>query len=236
MGTIKQATYGDENTASDVTDTLINLYNKGGRYLELAVGPSLLKTETAGPKVSLTNAERAVIRDQAEEACGNALDTACMETNTAALTNAQLEEKSRDRAVDRITGERLTVTVVENGKQKTLVVPKDNLFRFGKKPESANAMEFLETGYDKVFNWETIWRGIGVFIYYFVWAFGTALTWIALSQSYDLPTGQISPGDYWWLKYVGTLIALLTAGYGGFVVIIVVYFVLGLMHYIRLRS
>jgi len=234
---IKSATYGDESSAADVTKAILDLYKKGGEFIELKSSPSLLNLQGAGAQVKLSNNDETEIRNQAEEICGNALDQDCVDTNIETLRKTRLEEKAKEQVFPRIKGERLTVTVVEGGKNKTLVIPRDEIFRYGKaKPEEVPTEEYWSPLFN-IFTMDLAWKATGSAIYYFIWAFGSALTWIALSQSYELPTGHmIRPGDYWWLKYVGTLIALLTAGYGGFIVIIITYFILGLKHYIGQRS
>ena len=151
-----------------------------------------------------------------------------------------LSDKAKKAGTEPIVGERLTVTVIgPDGKEKTLVAPKDHTFQFGRPPKGATPSE-MRKAYDEfksAFTVGSVSSLVGTVIFYFVWVFGTAFTWLALSQSYTLPDGQsISPGDYWWIKYVGTAIAVLTAGYGGFGVVLLVFFVLGLKHYIVQRS
>lgn len=237
MATIRSATYGDESASADVTRAILDLFRKGGNFIELKASPSILNMRGAGGRVQLSDQDKIDIRNQAEEACGNALDRDCMNSQSERLRKTRLEEKAREEAFPRIKGERLTVTVVEGGKTRTLVIPRDEMFRFGKQdPKNTPTGEYLAPLLN-IFTMDMAWKATGSAIYYFIWAFGSALTWIALSQSYELPTGHmIRAGDYWWLKYVGTLIALLTAGYGGFIVIIITYFVLGLKHYIGQRS
>jgi hypothetical protein len=236
-GTIKAATYGDEKSAADVTKAVVSLFQQGKNYIELKASPSILNMDGAGSQVELTTKDKEDVRAQAEESCGNAADYDCMENQTQLLTNTRLEEKAREQVVPAIKGERLTVTVLEGKKTKTLVIPKDEMFRYGKRaPGDVPTEEYLDPLL-KVLSFDLLWKAVGNAVYYFIWAFGAALTWIALSQSYELPGGQmIRPGDYWWLKYIGTIIAILSGGWGGFVVIVIVYFVLGLKHYIGQRS
>jgi hypothetical protein len=236
-GTIKAATYGDENTAADVTRAIVSLFQQGKNYIELKASPSILNMDGAGTQAELTTRDQENIRAEAEESCGNAADQECMNNQVQVLTNARLEEKAREQALPTIRGERLTVTVVEAGKTKTLVIPRDEIFRYGvRAPGDVPTEEYLAPLLN-VLSVDLLWKATGNAVYYFIWAFGVALTWIALSQSYQLPTGQmIRPGDYWWLKYVGTVIAILSGGWGGFVIIVIVYFVLGLKHYIGQRS
>jgi hypothetical protein len=238
MGTIKQATYGDDNASSDVTDALVNMYRSGKNYVELTVGPGILQRQEVGPRVELTPTEEETIQTQAQEMCGNALDVNCMRTSKESLRSSKLEEKARDQASIPIRGERLTVTLVENGREKTVVIPKNEVFRYGTAPkETTQQITSALTEYQNIFNWETLSQAAWTGLYYFIWAFGSAFAWLALGQPYQLTTGHmINPGDYWWLKYVGTIIALLSGGWGGFVVVAIVYFVLGLKHYIGQRS
>jgi hypothetical protein len=234
---IKSATYGDENSSADVTRAITSLFRKNNNFIEIKASPSLLNMQGAGAKITLTNSDETDIRNQAEEACGNALDRECIDSQTETLRKRRLQEKASEEVFPRIKGERLTVTVVEGGKTKTLVVPRDEMFQYGRRAKEDVPVDEYLAPFASIFTMELAWKAIGSAIYYFVWAFGSALTWIALSQSYQLPTGHmIRPGDYWWLKYVGTIIAILTAGYGGFLVVIITYFVLGLKHYIGQRS
>ncbi len=237
MATIKAATYGDEKSAANVTNAIVDLFKRGGDFIELKASPSILNLAGSGAKVELSDQDKTNIRNQAEEICGNALDRDCMNSESERLRKMRLEEKAKEQVFPSIKGERLTVTVVEGGKTKTLVIPRDEIFRYGKQKQEKIPADEYWSPLLNIFTMDLAWKAAGSAIYYFIWAFGSALTWIALSQSYQLPTGDmIRPGDYWWLKYVGTLIALLTAGYGGFIVIIITYFILGLKHYIGQRS
>ncbi len=239
MGTIKQATYGDEKTSTDVTDVLVNMYKKGNQSINVVAGSSLLSTKEAGVKVELNGEEKETIRKQALESCGNALDEACMKSTQQSLTASKLEEKARKQAEKPIVGERLTVTVVDaKGKEKKLVIPKDKEFKFGRQPNPQAAR--TKHMYDKFVDYFTIgWAGlfVGKILFYFIWALGTAVPWVALNRAYVLPSGKtIDPSQYPWLKYVGAGAGALTAGYGGFSVLIIAAMVLGLKHYIGERS
>lgn len=238
MNTIKSATYGNDTSSTDVTNWLLNQFAQGGQYVEVTAGPGVVGTQTmTGTTVELTPSEEDEVTEQAEITCGNAVDRDCMELQVQALRDSKLAEKARSQAVNPVTGDRLTVTVIENGQEKTIVVPKDQVFRFGTPPEGIPSLSAALEPLTNVFTVEFLTKAAWAALYYFIWAFGTALTWIALSETYQLPTGHvIRPGDYWWLKYIGTIIALLSGGWGGFVVIVIVYFVLGLKHYIGQRS
>ena len=93
MGTIKQATYGDEKSSTDVTDSLVRMFKEGKGFVEVDVGPKLLQTKEAGSTVELTDGEADEIKKQAQESCGNALDDACMKSTTDAFGQG---EESRD--------------------------------------------------------------------------------------------------------------------------------------------
>jgi hypothetical protein len=239
MGTIKQATYGDEKTSTDVTDVLVNMYKKGNQSLNLVAGPTLLSQKEVGVKVELNGEEKETIRKQALESCGNALDEACMKTTQQSLTASKLEEKARKEAEKPIVGERLTVTVVDaRGKEKKLVIPKDKEFRFGRQsdPQGARRRDL----WNKFTDFFTIgWAGAfaGKLLLYFIWVFGTAFAWVSLNRQYVLPSGKIiDPSEYSWLKYVGAGAGVMTAGYGGFMTVLIAAIVLGAKHYIVERS
>ncbi len=239
MGTIKQATYGDEKTSTDVTDVLVNMYKKGNQSINVVAGSSLLNTKEAGTKVELNGEEKETIRKQALESCGNALDDACMKTTQQSLTASKLEEKAQKEAQKPIVGERLTVTVVDaRGKEKKLVVPKDKEFKFGRQPNPQAAR--TKQMYDKFVDYFTVgWFGglVGRVLFYFIWVFGTAVPWVALNRQYVLESGKvIDPTQYPWLKYVGAGAGALTAGYGGFTALLISFMVLGAKHYIGERS
>ena len=238
MGTIKQATYGDENSSTDITESLVKMF-RPNKYIDVKVGPQLLETREAGPATKLNQAEKDEIRKQAEQSCGNALDDDCMKSTQESLKASKLQEKSREEASKPIVGERLTVTVVDaRGKDKKLVIPKDHPFRFGNAGKASdNELTKAYDEFQKAFTFEKLGSLFGTFLFYFIWVFGTVFTWVALGKSFTLPDGKvINPGDYTWLKYVGTGIAVATAGYGGFSVVLLVWMILGAKHYMIERS
>lgn len=237
MGTIKQAVYGDEESSTDITDSLVKMFKKD-KYLNLQVGPSLLETKEKGTTTTLSRAEQEEIRKQAQESCGNGLDDACMKSRQDSLRASKLEEKARAEASQTIVGERLTVTVVDaKGKEKQLVIPKDNEFKFGKAPTDDSEVGKTWDALKNALTFGTLGNIGGTMFVAFIWAFGTAFAWVSLSLSYPVPDGgTINPGEYWWLKYLGAGISLATAGYGGFFVVIVAFMVLGAKYYIGKRS
>jgi cellobiose-specific phosphotransferase system component IIA len=95
MGTIKQATYGDEKSSTDVTDVIVKMYKEGKNSLSVVAGPSILSKREAGVKVSHNDEENQEIRKQALESCGNALDANCMKTTQDSLRSSKLEEKAQ---------------------------------------------------------------------------------------------------------------------------------------------
>jgi hypothetical protein len=239
MGTIKQATYGDEKSSTDVTDVIVKMYKEGKNSLSVVAGPSILSKREAGVKVSLNDEENQEIRKQALESCGNALDANCMKTTQDSLRSSKLEEKAQKEASKPIVGERLTVTVVDGrGKEKKLVIPKDQTFKFGAAAsEKAAQANKAWDEFQKIFTIEKLGPVVSSIVFYFVWAFGTAFAWIILGQEYAAPGGgSIDPGEFWWLKYLGAGVAVATAGYGGFAVVLAVFIILGAKHYIIQRS
>lgn len=239
MGTIKQAVYGDEDTSTDITDSISKIFKDGKRSIDVQVGPQLLNTKEKGDKVEINQAEDAEIRKKALESCGNGLDEACMKTTQDSLRQSKLEEKSRAAAASPIVGERLTVTVVDRlGKEKTLVIPKDKQFTFGKEqtPQEKRMAKFRDE-ISKVFSFEKLGTVAGTAFMAFIWVFGTAFAWVALSRSLTLPNGDvINPSEYWWLKWVGAIYGAMTAGWGGFYAVIVGWMVLGIKYYVFQRS
>jgi hypothetical protein len=239
MGTIKQATYGDEDTSTDITDSLVNMFKRGNRAIDVQVGPQLLQTKEKGGKVEINSAEDEEIRKKALESCGNGLDEACMKTTQDSLRQSKLEEKSRQAASEPIVGERLTVTVVDKlGKEKTLVIPKDKQFTFGKElsPQEQKMAKFRDE-LMKIFSFEKLGGAAGTALMAFIWVFGTAFAWVALSRSITLPNGDvINPSEYWWLKWVGAIYGAMTAGWGGFYAVIISWLVLGIKYYVFQRS
>jgi hypothetical protein len=239
MATIKQAVYGDEDTSTDITDSLVKIFRDGKRSIDVQVGPQLLNTKEKGAKVEINSAEEAEIRKKALESCGNGLDEACMKTTQDSLRQTKLEEKSREAAAHTIVGERLTVTVVDRtGKEKTLVIPKDKQFTFGKElsPHEQKMAKFRDE-FMKIFSFEKLGGAAGTALMVFIWVFGTAFGWVALSRSLTLPNGDvINPGEYWWLKWVGAVSGALTAGWGGFYAVVIGWLVLGIKYYVFQRS
>lgn len=237
MGTIKQAVYGDEESSTDITDSLVKMFKKN-KYLDIQVGPGLLETKEKGTTATLSRSEQEEIRKQAQESCGNGLDDACMKSRQDSLRASKLAEKAQQEATQTIVGERLTVTVVDpKGKEKQLVIPKDNAFKFGKAPTDESEVGKTWDAIKNAITFTTLGEIGGTMLVAFIWAFGTAFAWVSLSLSYPLPDGgSVNPGEYPWLKYVGAGIALATAGYGGFGVVIGAFIFLGAKYYIGKRS
>jgi hypothetical protein len=130
--TIESAYLGDERGRVNVTSSLRNKASSDGS-ISVPVDSGLIPVLQVGGEISLSSDEVREAKEKAVEACGGPNDPTCIEQKKMEIQRQRLEEKeleSQSKA-NIIKGRRLTVTVVENGKRKTLEVPEGQVFEFG---------------------------------------------------------------------------------------------------------
>jgi len=135
--TIKQATWGDEKSATDITKSLQKMV-KDGSYLDVTAGSGLVPSVSLNPNVAnLTDDDMKDIKDQAIKNCqGNANDTACINQQQATLEATALQTKiaQQNSSANIISGRRLTVDFVDqNGNEQAVMIPDGQQFTAGTK-------------------------------------------------------------------------------------------------------
>ena len=185
MATILSADFGDERSSTNVLSTLKSRYNSDGK-IDVPVDSSLIPfIVKSGDAVELTDQDVKDAKDKAISACGNALDTVCVEKKSQEFQLAALEEKKRNQdsnASNILKGRRLRVTYKdENGKVRNVEVPEGQHFTLDK-PESPDA--FTVSASKPMFPSLTLGNTVtkvlivlGTIIGTFVYAFSVLMTW-----------------------------------------------------------
>jgi hypothetical protein len=138
--TVKQATWGDEKSARDITKSIQKLV-KDGSSLDITAGSHLVPSVTLNPNVAnLTDDDKKDIKDEAIKKCqGNANDTACIALQSANLEATLLQTKiaEQNSSANIISGRRLTLDIVDaNGNEQTVMIPDGQEFKSGSAPSS----------------------------------------------------------------------------------------------------
>ena len=136
---INQATWGDESSATDITESLQKQAASG--YLNTTANNSLvpavdlLGTTTT---VSLSDTEKADIEKSAQEICGSESDKKCIAFQKNQLESNMTQEKvaTAQSSANIVTGRRLTLTYTDSdtGLKRTVAVPDGQAVKFGKPP------------------------------------------------------------------------------------------------------
>jgi hypothetical protein len=137
--TIKSATWGDERSSTDVTQSMVDKAKSG--YLDFVADNTIVPVfDIFGSKtVTLDDNDNQTIKSQAISACNNnAADTKCIEFQTNQLETQFLQKKTAEAqsSANIITGRRLTLTIIDdNGMEKVLAVPDGQKVQIGDKPK-----------------------------------------------------------------------------------------------------
>jgi len=136
--TIKQATWGDEGSATDITPAIQKQADAG--YLDLVAGSNLVPAISLSPPttVNLTDEDKAAAKKWAVEQCGNANDSKCVAERTATAEANSLQRKLAEQSssANIVTGRRLTVTVIDDtGAERTVRVPDGQKLKYGDPPK-----------------------------------------------------------------------------------------------------
>jgi len=140
--TIKSATWGDEKSTTDITNSMIEKA-KGG-YLDLVADNSLVPAIDllSGSKtVAISDSEKTQINEDAVKLCGgNAQDQKCINFQKNQLESSMLQKKVAESqsSANIVTGRRLTLTFIDDkGAEKTVAIPDGQKVKFGEKPAVA---------------------------------------------------------------------------------------------------
>lgn len=140
--TIKSATWGDEKSTTDITNSMIEKA-KGG-YLDLVADNSLVPAIDllSGSKtVAIDDSEKTKINEDAVKLCGgNAQDQKCINFQRNQLESSLLQKKVAESqsSANIITGRRLTLTIIdEKGVEKVIAIPDGQKVKLGEKPAVA---------------------------------------------------------------------------------------------------
>jgi len=139
---INQATWGDESSTTDITESLQK--QAAGGYLNTKANNSLVPAiNLLGPNMSvnLNDTEKADIKTQAATICGNVSDRKCIDYQQNQLETSMLQGKLSDKqsSANIVKGRRLTLTYTDTdtGLQKTVAVPDGQEVKFGTPPSIA---------------------------------------------------------------------------------------------------
>jgi hypothetical protein len=189
--TIKQATWGDENSATDITKSVQNQV-KGGSFLDITAGSHLLPAVSLNSNTAnLTDDDKKDIKDQAIKKCqGNANDTACIASQSANLEATLLQTKiaQQNSSANIINGRRLTLDIVDaNGNEQTLMIPDGQKYTAGVQPTGAAAAKTKPADPNPP---STTWKFLGVLstglgysvtiLLSILWAFSIVVTYRVL--------------------------------------------------------
>jgi hypothetical protein len=187
--TVKQATWGDEKSATDITKSIQKLV-KDGSSLDITAGSHLVPSVTLNPNVAnLTDDDKKDIKDEAIKNCqGNANDTACIALQTANLEATVLQTKiaQQNSSANIINGRRLTLDIVDgNGNEQTVMIPDGQEFKSGSAP-SSKAVEKPKPKTDDgkpSATWTFLTSGLGyvvTILLTILWAFSIVVTYRVL--------------------------------------------------------
>ena len=141
--TIKRATWGDDSSATDITKTILGMYDTKNNSISVEASQKLLPVVSVSTdSVTLDDSEKQIAKKNAVEMCGNEHDTNCIASRTAAFEQTRLQEKmlAANSTANTIVGRRLTVVVIgPDGKEQTVQVPDGQKFELGSKPAAKPA-------------------------------------------------------------------------------------------------
>jgi hypothetical protein len=210
--TIESAYLGDERSRVNVLSSLKKKLQSDGS-LVTPVDSSLLPLIQVDGKISLNDDEVQEAKEKATNICGNANDSTCIEMKSQELQRSRLQEKENEAqsTANIIKGRRLTVTVVDNGRRRTVEIPEGQEFRLGaKKPSEAPFTvdtSFLSNFKPTAVLTEII-KGLGIVVATFVYGFSIISTYKTFIQA-----------GYTYLGYAATAAAVMIP-YSGFAIML----------------
>jgi hypothetical protein len=202
---IKQATFGDEASATDITASIQKKVTKG--YLDIIADSKLLPMITLdSTTATLTDSDKEMAKQQAIQQCGgNAHDQRCIDERTGKIEQSLLQTRvSEQNATDKvIKGRRLTMTLVDDtGKERTVQVPDGQEFKLGNPPPTPITMGSITSFLVSLV--PTLWSALLLF----GWVFSVIATYRTLIQA-----------GYQLGAYAGTVAAVLIP-YSGFAIML----------------
>jgi hypothetical protein len=136
---INQATWGDESSATDITDSLQKQAAAG--YLNTTANNTLVPAVDllgSSTVVKLSDLEKGEIEKQAVSICGSDSDRKCIAFQKNQLESSTLQGKVAEKqsSANMVTGRRLTLTYTDSdtGVKKTVAIPDGQSVKFGTPP------------------------------------------------------------------------------------------------------
>jgi hypothetical protein len=211
MVLIKQATFGDETSATDITQSLQGKVTNG--YLAVVADSKLLPSVTLNTNAAeLTQEDKDLALKQAIEQCNGANDQACLAERSGKFEQSLLQQRvAEQNATDKtVKGRRLTVTVIDDyGKEQTLQIPDGQEFKLGNPPAGAAT---ASTGVSLASIAAQLASVIFGAILLFLWVFSVVATYrTLLDAGYRVPV------------YIGTATAILIP-YSGYLIMLFYFF------------
>jgi hypothetical protein len=212
---VEQATWGDENSTTDITPSMQEKAKQG--YLDLVADATLVPAFdllTGSQNVSLSDAEKTEIKKIATEICKSASDTKCITFNVNQLESSTLQKKiaEKQKTANVVTGRRLTLTYrdEETGRPYTVAVPDGQKVKFGEAPQYKlpDASSFTPSN--------TILEALGLvgkFILTLLWVFSIAVTYHLLIITGHTITAYILTGISIVVPYSGLLLTPIALAY-----------------------
>jgi len=209
MAYIESATFGDEITNRDITDSFRKKFGDGTNDVDIPVDSSLIPMFETTQKVSLTRPELDDIKDIAEKQCGSSNDMRCIDSVTAKLQAAAIEDKRRlgQSSANAVKGRRLTVKIQDDGEMRTFVVPDGQNFKMpggqGVKGSEDQADYSLPTLSDTAMQALKI---VGTIVLTFGYVFSIAATYRTFIQAGYTYVGYAATAAAAFFPYSGFLI------------------------------
>jgi hypothetical protein len=212
---VQQATWGDENSATDITKSLQEKAKQG--YLDLVADGKLVPAVdllTGSQDVVLTDDEKTEIKKKATEICGSASDEKCINFNKNQFESSLLQKKVAEKqsSANIITGRRLTLTYKneENGRPITVAIPDGQKVIAGKKPE------FQAPDLSALTPSSTILGALGYvgqFMLTMLWVFSIAVTYHLLILTGNTITAYVLTAVSIVVPYSGLLLTPIALAY-----------------------
>jgi hypothetical protein len=207
--TIKQATWGDETQATDITESIQKQMKNGS--INLVANSSLIPAVTLFNTVAnLSDDDKADIKTQAIANCqGNANDVNCIAAQTANLEASTLQTKiaRQNSPANIIEGRRLTVNIIdEKGNEKTVMVPEGQTLTAGKSPATTPTSSVSSSVSSTTISFLTKGGGIIVTIILAVlWVFSIAATYRALVMKNHIMVAYVLTALAIFIPYSGLI-------------------------------
>lgn len=207
---MESAYYGDEKAFTNITQSLSKKIIGG--VLDVTADGELKPTFEAAPVTKLDSRDQQRIRELAVEACGGQSDQACLDRNRIKLSEERILEKENENLSQSvIKGDRLTITLIDNGRRRKIVTPAGQKLKLENLlGTTAGAPDFSDimTG-SKIQEYAI--SLITVVASTFFWVFSVVAVYAVFMKQYEKPG---APDYLRVLAYVGAGLALLFPGFG----------------------